>query len=385
MDPSSETKRTSICFAYNREGGWWRREWYIFDISSEDHKFEEGISTSAGRWCLEVEGLEWLIPKAFIYDDEASEPGWAVVGHHVYILGGAIPARDSCFKRDTKCVRRNDLLSPVCDPHTKGSLDDGWRIQPRMLSPRSHPKATAVVGGKIYVFGGLSDSDRRHRVSDRHPWAEVYDPKPNKWMPLPHPPSVPKAKFLLAASWEEEETNNCYIAILSIRDRVLLLYDVANHCWTQSELPNSIHGAALDFPHHGQAVVAGGLFCWFAPSTRILYAYDLERKILHTSSPLDPKTFADVWLDGREEPMLGHLGGNTFFLLFTCRPKLDDPTKRKRKINGRTLQRINFLHCLKFNVTFSAPNGINISLASCQSYLLNAGYVRNGFTSTSYV
>ncbi|KAJ4844871.1 hypothetical protein Tsubulata_004365 [Turnera subulata] len=359
---SSPSKRT-ICFALQQSGDWGRFEWYTFDLSSEDPIITNCSSSNyvhVHAYSDEIEEeFESLTPKAYLYNDEARLPGWAVVGgHQLYALGGS---GKSC-KRYSNSVRRNDLLvSPrLCDPQTLGVPDKGWCRLPRMLSRREEPQS-AVVGDKIYVFGGAMG--RYYKPSNRHPWSEVYDPKYNTWMPLPPPPFLPTRDFLLA-SWEGEETTHAYIAILSIHDRVSLLYDVDDRRWTQSEFPYHV-----DFAH-GSAVVAGGLFYWFSPSEGNLHAYDLDSKVLYTSSPVDP-TFVNGLLRDEADPMLGHLGGDTFCLLYSLYSKVDPSTRTERR----------FLHCLKFNVTFD-PNPtrrrIKISLGFCQSYLVKHGFLCKG-------
>ncbi|KAJ4823030.1 hypothetical protein Tsubulata_012345 [Turnera subulata] len=350
-------KKRSVCFSVEDK---WGTEWYTFDLSTAgDHKV---IACPCSRRIRHVtQGSPCLLPRAFLpREDGGSFLGWAVLGGgQLYAVGGAGNTAPQCLQT----VRGLDLSS-TC---TAG----GWVAKPPMLVPRCNPH-TATVGGKLYVLGGASDYGR-------DPWGEVYDPESNTWEALPDPPFIPKTGFF-SAGLEEEEEDGCVI-ILSVLGRVLMEYSVGAKRWKMCELPVNryLHTQHSD----GPAIAVGRVLYWYSIYTRCLYGLDLGTHALYAGKLV-------VNVPDHENAMLGHLGGQSFFLLhgnydstrdewFHPAPALPDGTAETK-----------FLHCLKFRVdqcssTTTGGGGggggggagqkLNIGLESSQSFVIK--YVNN--------
>ncbi|KAJ4844529.1 hypothetical protein Tsubulata_026052 [Turnera subulata] len=247
----------------------------------------------------------------------------------------------------TKTVRALDLT-------TNGNNTPRWQRKARMLVPR-YPPCTVVVGGKIYALGGSDPADK--------PWAEVYDPTSNIWEALPPPPKIPEPgyEFLSARLEDDNDREKGSIIVLSVRDELLLQYNVANRSWNMSKLQRWSGGPACRMGDpSGPALAVGRMVYWFSCRSGHLYGVHLDTHKLYES-----ELVMDVPSNWVQRPLLGHLGGHKFFLLhgsFYESPKAGV-----------------MMHCVKFSVALvDARKEMTISLESSQSFVIKAGQIGNG-------
>ena len=86
----------------------------------------------------------------------------AAMGGKIYVTGGESDSVNSVYTETVNSVY-------VYDPQA-----DAWTPLASMSSARQH-HASAAVGGKLYVFGGMDNSDKCLST------VEVYDPASNSW------------------------------------------------------------------------------------------------------------------------------------------------------------------------------------------------------------
>ena len=133
----------------------------------------------------------------------------------IYAMGG----RD-VFQGRVRWLATVEVYNPATDTWKKGT---------DMLAPRSH-FVTAVVGGKIYAFGGITQVERRGKKIEKTLTAiEVYDPAADAWQKIG---DSPQARKRLATA----ELNGKVYLIAGLTNvggggTTLEVYDVASNQW----------------------------------------------------------------------------------------------------------------------------------------------------------
>eukprot|EP00964_Phaeocystis_antarctica_P122109 scaffold85766_cov58-Phaeocystis_antarctica.AAC.2 len=159
----------------------------------------------------------------------------AAVAGKVYTIGGENGDYDSCF--DT--LEAYDLISGA------------WTRLASLPVARSHHAAT-VVGGKIYVMGGslaMSDHEDADEATDR---VDVYDPAANSWQQMAAMPT-PKSSHAAAVLGGKIYVTGGLLASTAECMDALDVYDPAADTWTT--LASLSQGRA----YHASAVVKGKL------------------------------------------------------------------------------------------------------------------------------
>ncbi|KAJ4823905.1 hypothetical protein Tsubulata_049538 [Turnera subulata] len=425
---SMEKKKTTttrprsrrVCFSSIDD---WCTEWYTIEITDQDDDDREivrccGCGGCPKRMRHDTTGSPPLLPRATLINEEERSQysgSWAVLGEKLYFLGveelaitppspgddddsndddsyhpsdggdddsndddGDQPAPDPTpriggFSSDFVSITTvlafdltiGDDNNDVVGPALMG-LNQQWVHKPDMFIPRDEVSKTVVVGEKIYVFeAGYDDRE--------HPWAEVYDPTSNTWDALPDPPFLPHEGFFLAGLEPEEEDDDDdkkkgggSIIILSVIDGVLMEYDVVSKSWKNKDVPGG------DLPNEtqdGYAVAVGRVMYWFCIVDHCLYGLDLDTYVLYTS-----KALVDL-----REPMLGHFGGNRFFMLYDNRDTSDDLCLQRAPAPPLPdgTKDTTFLHCWKFSVSLdSSSRTLAVSQESSQSFVIKVGNFR---------
>ncbi|KAJ4846169.1 hypothetical protein Tsubulata_032603 [Turnera subulata] len=320
----------SVCFSMR--GPERRREWYTFDLS-------DNYGITCGPRSPDWVGLEHSHHRTIhsglcrrlrpTFCDEADKEfdnrvGWAVLGNHLYCLGGG------------GTVLAINLFSP----------EEGWKRE--------------------------------------QPWAEVYDPVLDSWEPLPEPPRGPPRPEEYYCSLTAGDSEDGYLFFLD-RSSKLLRYDVERKSWRcYSNLPCP---PEVD-PSTRRTICVGHVLYWFYRETGQLFAYDLRNQVAYSSDLVDWTFACKYFGHTIKLATLGHLGGNRFCLLYDTDPELNpwsmmnmftyqnpEPSSVPERFEDTTL-----LHCLKFRVRLVPEReSMKISLESCQGYLVKAGEFRGGF------
>ncbi|KAJ4847696.1 hypothetical protein Tsubulata_021821 [Turnera subulata] len=352
----------SVCFSMVGA----RREWYTFDLSDK-------YGITCGPRSLHSVGAEHshlgtlencrCLRRPTFCDDAVKEfghqVGWALLGNHLYCLGrGGTVLAISLFRPE-----------------------EGWKRRSRMLAHDAHYFDSVVaVRGKLYVLGwGGGGEDQ--------PWAEVYDPVSDSWEPLPEPPGGPLRPEEYFGSLMAGDSEEGYLVFLESSEK-LLRYDVEKKSWRcYSNLPRL---PSVDSTGR-RTICVGHVLYWFSAETGQLHAYDFRNQVGYSSELVD-WTFGcnscSCW-DKPQPATLGHLGGKRFCLLYATDPELNpwrkmstptsypkpEPSSAPEIFENKTL-----LHCLKFRVRLVPQReSLEISLESCQAYLVKAGEVQDGF------
>jgi N-acetylneuraminic acid mutarotase len=125
------------------------------------------------RACARASGWQPLRPALL----RRTEVGAARIGRFIYVVGGFLPSRAT-----TAAMERYDIRK------------DRWRHAPPLPIAVNHPAVTAA-GGRLYVFGGYTDSSFG-AVTGR---LQRFDPRTGRWRLLPAAPT-PRAAAGLGAS-----------------------------------------------------------------------------------------------------------------------------------------------------------------------------------------
>ncbi|XVF76077.1 hypothetical protein PTKIN_Ptkin13bG0237200 [Pterospermum kingtungense] len=147
-----------------------------------------------------------------------------------------------------------------------------WVEIAKMLAGKRENPAALVVGGKIYVFGGVSS-----KGSD--PFAEVYDPDSDKWEALPDPPDHLRTTVILFASAPDPDDCQKQIVLIHLRrNRSLFAFRVDDQSWSSFD-PDFGTGDSLEpimfrGPRRGPAVVVGDLL--LSSGGCCVWAYNLR-------------------------------------------------------------------------------------------------------------
>lgn len=126
--------------------------------------------TPGGPSADPVYGRGWR-PRAPIAGGPRQEHGVAAIGRDVYVIGGIRP--DGAGGVVT-----------VADVEVYDTRRDRWRRAAPLPVAMNHPNA-AVVGGRLYVLGGLSGGASWEAIGDSF----VLDPATGRWTSLPPMPA----------------------------------------------------------------------------------------------------------------------------------------------------------------------------------------------------
>ncbi|KAJ4845059.1 hypothetical protein Tsubulata_015501 [Turnera subulata] len=378
----------SVCFSVLGEKNTY---WYIFEVSKEG---EDGgriivpCRCDCGCHCAKrfrhdttSQGTPFLSPTKVLPKKDREDPGWTVVGNQLYRLGGTVCTEELeellYSKEPTQTVRALDL---TIKRGSDSNNNSPWQHKRPMLVHRSRPQ-TVVVGEKLYVLGGKLNDD------DNKPWAEVYDPVDDIWEALPRPPKIPRHDKFFSTGLEDDNDREKggSIIVLSLEDEILLEYHVANKCWNMSKLPGRTSMLPKRFDHDirdqipcGSAVAVGHMLYWFSSCTCRLYSLHRDTHDLYTS-----EIVVDVPSEYEEPPMLGHLGGDKFFLLHKNYDNSyyddDDEEGCRSDSDNDQRQKTLLMHCLKFSVALVLrKKKMKISHESSQSFLIKNNRRFNG-------
>lgn len=193
---------------------------------------------------------------------------------------------------------------------------EDWKSGPPMLCPRSVCR-TAVLDGKLFVFGGCDPSSH---------WGEFFDPESRSWNALPNPPDPPSlfennldrmicvalkdSNRILVSSRDESKDRP--------KDRyILYTYNVATRGWV------TLENKMGDYYGRKAVAVGNSLYWVFNIRGRVsIFAYDLDRDVW-LEGPLDRRPWLEGWVNKWGFPMfdelsnehLVHLEGRRFCIL----------------------------------------------------------------------
>ncbi|KAJ4849602.1 hypothetical protein Tsubulata_049539 [Turnera subulata] len=382
-----EKTRPKIRACLGTSNGRSSMEWYTLDITDDDDReivrcrCNCGCKCCATRMRHDTRDCPLLLPRATLINDEEGKyhGSWAVSGDQLYFVGVKV-SRSSNFEPPT--VLAFNLIDDDNNNGIVGSprigVNEQWIHKPGMLIPRDELSKTVALGGKLYVLGtGYDDHD--------HPWAEVYDPTSNSWDALPDPPFIPEScTCTLVAALEgdddvdddDKKDSGGSLIILSFEDGALMEYNVVSKSWKNMyKFELNARWVLLNLKSDGRAVAVGRVLYWFCgDGINCLYGLDLDTHVVYKSKPV-----ADI---DSHEPMLGHLGGNRFFLLYEYWQSTDDLWFQHAPPLPDGTQETKFFHCWKFNVslggssTSTAREGeqtMTISQESSQSFVIKDG------------
>lgn len=134
-------------------------------VSAGAHPGHEGPSAAPTAPVAAEYGAGWK-PLARIEGGPRQEHSVAAIGHRIYVLGGIEPNPGGG-------VVTTDRVE-VYDARA-----DRWSEGVPLPVAMNHPNA-AVVGGKLYVLGGLSGGASWQALRDSY----VFDPRTNRWTEL---------------------------------------------------------------------------------------------------------------------------------------------------------------------------------------------------------
>lgn len=165
-----------------------------------------------------------------------------MVGDKIYVIGGY-------FVKDNKS---HVLASNECyDPET-----DTWTVLRPMSRPRSGA-AAVVVGNKIYVIGGVDESQSFVALN------ECYDPKTDKWRtlaPMPTARAVPAAVavgnkiYCVGGETAWDKSSCCGPKYLSLNEE----YDIATNKWRARKPMLSARPRPVAEAYEGKIYCIGG-------------------------------------------------------------------------------------------------------------------------------
>ncbi|KAJ4840672.1 hypothetical protein Tsubulata_022585 [Turnera subulata] len=393
-----------------------RLEWYNFKLSSSTSDDDVKCETrDPGCFCCRHVHRDLrdcpslLSPRAVSWEDgedpRGDEHGWGLLGDHLYRLGG-------CRRIQVEKPKPEDpgfwsYLGPI--PRALRDVDaldltrpeEGWKRRPRMLTRRYEPAAVAA-GGKLYVYGGRQEQEESRRRKGFYgegddddsdyeggPWGEVYDPTTNAWTALPDPPS--SFHFSEAATLSGvvfKDGGRRLLTLLDISGGKLLVYDTVANSWKRYEedLPK-LKNFPAPYAGWGPAVAVRQTLYWFSAKTGNLFGYDLDKKVVYSSELVDFTFAFGSYSFTMGDPILGHLGGNRFCLLYQTSPDAEPHTIANRKSYREPSRQKQYeyydnrrlLHCLKFKVAKQEARRLTVTLLSCQSSLIKIGALKGGF------
>lgn len=165
--------------------------------------------------------------------------GVAVVGNAIYAIGGRLGTGGPCSGAPLASVERYDIDT------------DTWSAAATLPSPRSD-LAAAVVGGKIYVFGGCTSSVDILRAVD------VYDPTTDTWSTAPA--DMPTARAAMYSVATKGQT----VYVIGGWDGIGTglhtneAYSVSGDSWSAALPMPTRRGEAAAVGHGGRIYVMGG-------------------------------------------------------------------------------------------------------------------------------
>ncbi|KAJ4832406.1 hypothetical protein Tsubulata_018941 [Turnera subulata] len=373
--------RTTVWFSL---GLLYSPSWYSFKLSSSNAN--DGCARDPTIYLCCGHQINSVVA-----DDHTGviDPGWGLLGRHLYRLGGHILGKDD-FAFSPECpnpvplnsVRAIDLERP----------EEGWKHKPCMLARRLGPR-THAGGGKLYAFGGQEEP--------WDPWGEVFDPRTHKWTALPDPPPDPTNWPAFGTYiWAGLKDDGSFLVLPThhrkLKPRKLVVYDAPTNSWKEYHIPLHHLYDHISHDRSGPVVAVGSVLYWpnldidsqAASANLNLLGYDWHHQILYqTSRPLNLISFAPPFVNYRTlgVPMLTHLRGNTFCLLF--RSKHDNNADSVsdyccRQLDGyeECSSNLQHLHCLKFSVALAtSPPELVLTIHSSQSFKIRRGNVENCF------
>ncbi|KAJ4847366.1 hypothetical protein Tsubulata_018008 [Turnera subulata] len=397
-----------------------RLEWYNFKLSSSSDEDDVKCETrDPGCFCCRHVHRDLrdcpslLSPRAVSWEDEkdprGDEHGWGLLGDHLYRLGGhraiqvgeeklkpANPGFWNCLGPMPRALRSVDALD-LTRP------EEGWKPRPRMLTRRYEPAAVAA-GGKLYVYFGRREQEEEAAAAGKlgaygegdddsdyegGPWAEVYDPATNAWTALPDLPSGFSLCEAGIQSGVVLKNGRHLIVLIDIARGQVVVYDTVANSWKQhcEDLPK-LKNLSPPYAGRGPAVAVRQTLYWFSAETGNLFAYDLDREVVYSSELVDFTFAFGSCSFTMGDPILGHLGGNRFCLLYQTSPDDAEPRtianrksyrKPSRQKQYEYYDNRRLLHCLKFEVAKQEARRLNVTLLSCQSSLIKIGALKGGF------
>lgn len=235
----------------------------IYDIAGDSWSFgadapgtsSEGSGTSHGGLFYNVGGRGPLGARKDIWSYDPASDTWdatlapmtqgraglatAVVGNAVYAIGGRVGTGGPCSGGPLSSVERYDIDT------------DTWTSVAPLLSPRSD-LAAAVVGGKIYVFGGCRGFGVFLNAVD------VYDPVTNTWSASPADMPTARASMYSVAT----KGNTVYViggfSGVPPGHQTNEAYKVSSDTWTTALPMPTPRAEAGAVGHGGRIYVVGG-------------------------------------------------------------------------------------------------------------------------------
>ncbi len=254
----------------------------LYDIASDAWSFgagapgssSEGAGTSHGGLFYNVGGRGPFGSRTDIWAYDPTTNTWnaglalmsvgrtglavAVVGNAIYAIGGRSATGGPCSGggfAELSSVERYDVLT------------DTWTPVASLPAPRSD-LAAAVVGGKIYVFGGCRGSGTI--LAD----VDVYDPVTDTWSGLPTDMPTPRAGlYAIARHGGTIQVIGGWDGIgagLSTNES----YKVAQDVWTSGLPPMPTARAEAGAADHGGKIyIVGGATPGFGASVAAMEAF----------------------------------------------------------------------------------------------------------------
>jgi N-acetylneuraminic acid mutarotase len=146
---------------------------YVFGGGAEGAVVKSALVFNGSKWSA---APEWDLPARRIY------PVATVMAGRVFIAGGLTKAGDIAHAETTMWSR--SLSKPEKD----------WKTHAAIPSPRRSNFALAAANGKIFLFGGVTETDSGYTNLDD---AFEYDPAADRWKALPRLPVARRAWFAL--------------------------------------------------------------------------------------------------------------------------------------------------------------------------------------------
>lgn len=172
----------------------------------------------------------------------------AVVGNAIYAIGGRVGTGGPCSGGPLASVERYDIDT------------DTWTHVAPLLSPRSD-LAAAVVGGRIYVFGGCSGFGGFLNTVD------VYDPVTNTWSAAPTDMPTARASMYAVAT----KGNTVYViggySGVPPGHNTNEAYKVSQDSWTTALPMPTARAESGAVGHGGRIYIVGGGLPGFGLST----------------------------------------------------------------------------------------------------------------------
>lgn len=185
--------------------------------------------------------------------------------------------------------------------------EEGWKRGPDMLMARDFNGKAVSLDGKIYVLGGLDDSERE-------PFGEVFDLVKNEWEPLtPLPDYIDREAYIYGpvVTYGLEGDKKIVIGN-SCSGTGRFVYHVKSGTWEGFE-------PEISYPERGKALGVGNVMYWTDAGK--LQAINMKNgrryrgRIKGSELRVQGLDCPDCFHARNPEPELFHLGGRKFCFL----------------------------------------------------------------------